>query len=118
MDLKNNTVEQREYLERNLEKINIIMSATLGVTVNLQIIERTTGSNQTYFKLIDNYNFRDKCGIMAKAFTEVTIENWGMWWRDNGVYMNFDFCYEHINSGRNGAHFCAIEIIDDFVNII
>jgi ribosomal protein L21 len=117
MDLKNNVVEQREYLVRNLEKVNTVMSAVLGVTVKLQVVEHTDYRKNISFKLEDNYNFRDKCGIMAKAFTQVTIENYGMWWRDNGVCMSFDFNYEHIDGGRNGAKFCTIEIIDDFVKI-
>lgn len=118
MDLKNNVVEQREYLERNLEKVNVIVSAVLGTTVKLQIREHTNNyTKETYFELVDDYNFRDKCGIMAKAFTEVTIENFGMWWRDNGVCMDLQFEYKHIDGGSNGAKFCTIEIVDDFVKI-
>ena len=117
MDLKNNVSEQRAYLERNLEQLNIVISAVLGTKVELKIIEHTNYRKETYFSLEDNYNFRDKCGIMVKAFTEVTIGNFGMWWRDNGVCMDLQFEYKHINGGSNGAKFCTIDIIDDFVKI-
>ena len=55
---------------------------------------------------------------MAKAYKKVIIENFGMWWNENGVAMNLQFSYEHIDGGTNGAKFCTISIIDDLVKII
>ena len=116
MSLKNNVDEQREYLQRNLEQINTIISAVIGYKTNLEINERKN-CRGTYFGLIDRRNIRDKCGVMAKAFTEVTIGTFNVGWGDEGVYMSFDFNYQHIDGGTNGAEFCKIEIINDFVKI-
>lgn len=116
MDLKNDVNEQREYLERNLEQLNTVVSAVLGVKTRLQIEERM-GMHSVYFKIVDRKNYRDYCGVMAKAFNEVVIENSGLWWRDNGVCMDLSFRYEHIDGGSNGATFCTIDVVDDFVKI-
>lgn len=118
MDLTNNAVEQREYLERNLERLNTIVSAVLGVKVELKIVEHTNYKKETHYSLEDNHNFRNKCGVMAKAFKEVTICSFGVWWKDQGVTIKLDFCYEYIDGGRNGANFCAVDIVDDFIKII
>lgn len=118
MDLKNNVMEQREYLERNLEQLNTVVSALLGVKTSLQIEEKQNYRGETYFAIVDRKDYRNQCGIMAKAFKKVTIENYGMGWRDNGICIKFDFRYEHIDGGSNGANFCVVEIIDDFVKII
>ena len=117
MDLKNNVVEQREYLERNLEQLNTVVGAVLGVKTRLQIEEEKSYNGEIHLGVVDRKDYRSHCGIMAKAFTEVTIENFGIWWRDNGVCMNLDFRYQHIDGGSNGAKFCTVEIIDDFVKI-
>ena len=55
---------------------------------------------------------------MAKAFKKVTIKNFGMWWKENGVIMDLQFSYEHNDGGTNGAKFCTIYIVDDLVTII
>lgn len=117
MDLKNNIDEQREYLQRNLAQLNTVVSAVLGVKTNLKVYEKKRYQGQTYFDIIDDKNIRDLCGVMAKAFTEVTISNFGIGWRDNGVSIDLHFNYVHINGGSNAAHFCTIDIIDDFVKI-
>lgn len=117
MDLKNNVNEQREYLERNLEQLNTVVSAVLGVKAKLQVEEEKSYNDKILFGVADRKNYRDYCGIMAKAFKKVIIENFGMWWRDNGVCMDMTFRYEHIDGGSNGATFCTIDIIDDFVKI-
>lgn len=118
MDLKNNITEQKEYLERNLDQLNMVVSAVLGIRTHLRIEEKTNYRKETYFRVIDDRNIRDCCGVMAKAFAKVTIEDFGVWWQENGVRINLDFCYTHIDGGSNGAHFCTVEIIDNFVTII
>ena len=55
---------------------------------------------------------------MAKAFKKVTIENFGMWWKENGVIMDLQFSYEHNDGGTNGVKFCTIGIEDGLVKII
>lgn len=116
MSLKDNIAEQKKYLEINLEQLNTVVSAILGYRTKLEIIEKTSG-NRTYFKVADNRNIREKCGAMAKAFREVTISNFGMWWSEDGVCMDLHFNYEHLNGGTNGAEFCSINIIDGLVTI-
>ena len=37
MSLSNNATEQREYLERNLEQLNTVISAILGYKTKLEI---------------------------------------------------------------------------------
>lgn len=117
MDLKNNTVEQREYLERNLEQLNAVVGATLDIKINLRIEKCMNYKMEEYFKIIDDTNIRDHCGVMAKAFKEVIINSFGVWWREDGVTIELDFEYEHINGGHNGAKFCTVEIIDGIVKI-
>lgn len=117
MDLRNNVVEQREYLERNLEQLNTVVSAVLGIRTHLRIVEKKDYRNATYFKIVDDRNIRNCCGVMTKAFKEVTISNFGIWWSDEGVCMDLNFDYVHIDGGSNGAKFCTVDIIDDFVKI-
>lgn len=117
MSLKNNATEQREYLERNLKQLNTVVSAILGYKTELEIEEKISNGN-TYFKIIDRRNIREECGVMAKAFREVYIGSFNVCWREEGVYISFDFYYEHINGGSNGATFCEVNIVEDFVSII
>ena len=117
MSLKNNVDEQREYLQRNLEQLNTVVSAVLGIKTHLRIEEETNYRKETYFNIIDNRNIRDCCGVMAKAFKEVTISNFGIWWSDEGVCFDLHFDYTHIGGGHNGAEFCRIDIVNDFVKI-
>lgn len=117
MDLKNNIAEQKAYLERNLEQLNTVASAILGYKTDLFIKEIKQG-NKTYFKIIDDRNIKNKCGAMEKAFNKIIIENFGMWWSENGVCMDLQFSYEHIDGGSNGAKFCTLNIINDLVTIV
>lgn len=117
MSLKNNIDEQRVYLERNLGQLNTVVSAVLGIKTDLKIEEKTDWRKATYFKIIDDGNIRDCCGVMAKAFKEVTIGTFGVWWSDEGVCMDLHFNYVHNSGGSNGAEFCSIDIVNDFVKI-
>ena len=118
MDLKNNIEEQKAYLERNLEQLNTVVSAILGYKTKLKIIQDKNYRGEVYYKISDNRNIREQCGAMAKAFKKVTIENFGMWWKENGVIMDLQFSYEHNDGGTNGAKFCTIYIEDGLVKII
>ena len=117
MDLKNNIEEQKAYLEKNLEQLNTVVSAILGYKTDLFIKDIKSG-NTIYYKIIDDRNIKEKCGAMAKAFKKVTVENFGMWWKENGVIMDLQFSYEHNDGGTNGAKFCTIYIEDYLVKII
>lgn len=117
MDLRNNIEEQKAYLEKNLEQLNTVVSAILGYKTYLFITDIKSG-NTIYYKIIDDRNIKEKCGAMAKAFKKVTIENFGMWWKENGVIMDLQFSYEHNDGGTNGAKFCTIYIEDGLVKII
>ena len=118
MSLKDDIAEQREYLEKNLEQLNTVVSAILGYKTELDIIQDVNYRGEVYFKIADNRNIKEKCGAMAKAFKKVTIENFGMWWKENGVIMDLQFSYEHNDGGTNGAKFCTIYIEDNLVTII
>ena len=118
MSLKDDIQEQKKYLEENLKQLNTVVSAILGYKTELKIIQDVNYRGEVYFKISDNRNIREQCGAMAKAFKKVTIENFGMWWKENGVIMDLQFSYEHIDGGTNGAKFCTISIIDDLVTII
>lgn len=117
MSLKNNIDEQREYLQKNLEQINTVVGALLGVRTHLEIIEKKDYKGETYFRLEDPKNYRDCCGIMAKAFEKVIINTFSMWFGDQGVSITMHFSYDHIGGGSNGAEFCRLDIINDFVKI-
>ena len=117
MSLKDDIAEQREYLEKNLEQLNTVVSAILGYKTEL-FIKDIKSENTIYYKIIDDRNIKEKCGAMAKAFKKVTIENFGMWWKENGVIMDLQFSYEHNDGGTNGAKFCTIYIEDYLVKII
>lgn len=117
MNLKDDIAEQREYLEKNLEQLNTVVSAILGYRTQLKVKEIKQG-NKTYFSITDERNIKEKCGVMTKAFSEVVIENFGMWWSENGVCMDLQFSYKHIDGGSNGAKFCTISIVNDLVTIV
>lgn len=116
MNLKN-IDEQREFLQRNLTRINKAVSDYLEVEVNLQIQEKKTYRNETYFKLIDDNNFCNDCGIMSRAWKKVIIDTFNIWWTAEGAILDMHFRYEHIDGGHNGAHFCKVNVYDDYVGI-
>ena len=118
MDYKNNIENQRELLQKHLEAINTVVSAKLGIKVNLHIKESKNYRNQTFFNLIDDRNIKEECGVMASAFRNVYIETFGMWWQENGVCMDLQFSYELNEGGTNGVKFCRIGIVDGLVKII
>ena len=118
IDYKNNIENQRELLQKHLETINIVVSAKLGITVNLCVKENKDYRNQTFFSLVDDKNIKEECGIMTFAFRNVYIETFGMWWQENGVAFDLDFRYEHISGGSNGAHFCTIQIENDLLKLL
>lgn len=117
MDLKNNIEEQRKYLENNLEQLNTVISAILGYKTVLQI-EENVCRNTTYFCVVDNRNIKEKCGIMAKAFTDVKIMSFDMFWSDDGVFIELCFKYQHLDGGTNCANFCDVKIMENFVTIV
>ena len=117
MNLKDDIAEQREYLEENLEQLNTVVSAILGYKTKLDIIQDVNYRGEVYFKIADNRNIREECGAMTKAFKKVIIENFGMWWQENGVVMDLQFSYELNDGGTNGVKFCTINIEDDLIKI-
>lgn len=118
MDYKNNIENQRKLLQKHLETINTIVSAKLGIKVNLRIKESKDYRSQTFFSLIDDRNIKKECGVMASAFRNVYIETFGMWWQENEIVFDLDFRYEHINGGSNGAYFCTIQIENDLLKLL
>lgn len=118
MSLKNNIEEQKEYLEKNLEQLNTVVSAILGYKTELKIIQDENYRGEVYYKIADNRNIKEQCGAMAKAFKKVIIENFGMWWQENGVVMDLQFSYELNYGGTNGVKFFTIGIEDNLVKIM
>jgi hypothetical protein len=115
MELK--TIEEKkELLQRNLDKINTVVGAYIGARVNLKIVERKTPW-EVYVGLEDNNNFASLCGVMSRAWKEVRIETFNIWWIGDRVELVMQFSYEHIDGGHNGAEFCRINVEDDFVTI-
>ena len=112
-----NTLEQKEYLERNLEQINAVVSEIIGIKTNLRVEKHMNYLMQDYFKFVDDTNIRNHCGIMKSAFKEVTIESFDMQWQENGVIIRFDFIYERIYGRYDRMQFCEIEIINDVIKI-
>lgn len=118
MNLKDDIAEQKEYLVKNLEQLNTVVSAILGYKTELKIIQDKNYRREIYYKIIDARNIKEKCGVMAKAFKKVTIKSFAMWWQKNGVVMDLQFSYEHNDCGTNGAKFCTIGIVDGLVKIM
>lgn len=116
VNLKNNIDCQKEYLERNMEQLNTVVSVVLGFRTKLRLKEVKNG-NETYFDIVDDRDLKELCGIMKHAFKKVTIGTFGVWWNETGVIMQFNFSYEHINGGRNGAEFLTVGIENDFIKI-
>ena len=115
MELK--TIEEKkEFLQRNLDKINTVVTAYIGARVNLKIVVKET-YRETYLKLEDHHNFAKCCGIMSRAWKEVIIDTFNIWWHEEGCQLIMHFSYEHIDGGHNGAEFCRINVEDDFVTI-
>ena len=108
--------EKKEFLTRNLEKINTVVTALIGVRTHLQIVERVT-MRETYLKLEDNNNFARYCGVMRHAWKEVNIDTFNIWWNEDGCELIMHFSYQHINGGSNGAEFARLVVMDDFVTI-
>lgn len=117
MSLISNVDEQREFLNNNLERINTVVSAIVGKNVELKIQEKTSHRGETYFKLVDDRNFRDYCGIMARAWKTVIIDTFNMWWTEDGVTLPMHFSYEHIDGGSNGAEFCRLVVENNLIKI-
>ena len=118
MDLKYNVDDQRAYLKNNLENINIIISAILGIKINLKIEERKDYQKNTYFSLLDSKNRKAECGIMEAALKNVYIETSSMWWNEKGLIIDFSFKYDYINGASNGMSFCHIKIENNFVSVL
>ena len=118
MSLKDDIQEQKKYLEENLEQLNTVASAILGYKTELKIIQNSNYRKEVYYKISDNRNIKEQCGVMQKVFKKVTIENFGMWWQENGVVMDLQFSYELNEGGTNGVKFCRIGIVDGLVKII
>lgn len=116
VDLVNNIDDQQEYLERNMQQLNIVVGAILGTHTELKIKKKSNGRTN-YLEVIDDSDYREVCGIMKHAFKKVTIGDFSMWWKENGVTIDLHFFYEHIDGGSNGAEFCTISIENDFVKI-
>ena len=74
MNLKDDIAEQKEYLEKNLEQLNIVVSAILGYKTKLDIIQDANYRGEVYYKIIDDRNIKEQCGAMAKAFKKVMSE--------------------------------------------
>ena len=111
-----NIDEQREFLKKHLNTINTVVTAYVGARVNLNIVEKTH-YGKTYFILEDNHNFAQCCGIMSRAWKEVHIDTFNVFWTEDGCQLVMHFSYEHICGGHNGAEFCRINVEDDFVTI-
>ena len=118
MSLKDDITEQREYLEKKLEQLNTVVSAILGYKTELIIMQDENYRGEVYYKIADNRNIKEQCGVMQKAFKKVIIENFGMWWQENGVVMDLQFSYELNDGGTNGVKFCTINIEDDLIKIM
>ena len=119
--IKNSCEKQRKFLEKNLDKVNTIVGALLGIKTNLTIKE-SKSSGGIYFDYVDEKNIKDYCGVMANAFERVYITTFTVSFDgdelNNRVYLTFDFRYDHINGGSNGANFLKMEIVNDVIRIL
>lgn len=112
--MENKIEKKRELLENNLSKINDLISKKLGIKINLQIVEKKNYRNETYFSIEDNTNIMEMCGIMKYAFKYVYIYSSHIFFDGDvqNMQIEFDFGYDHIDGGSNGAVFCNLIIKD------
>ena len=119
--IKNHSGTQRIFLEKNLDKVNTVVGALLGIKTNLKIKE-SKSSGTIYFDYVDERNIKDYCGVMTNAFERVYITTFTLSFDgdelNNRVYLTFDFRYDHIGGGSNGATFLRMEIVNDVIRIL
>lgn len=108
--------DKKEFLQRNLDKINTVVTAMIGANVRFEIVEKKTPW-ETYVGLEDKRNFAKYCGVMSRAWAEVHIDTFNIWWTEDGAELVLHFSYEHMNGGSNGAEFGRLIVMDDFVTI-
>ena len=118
MSYKNDIVAQRECLEKNIKKLNELLSLKLGIKVHLQLEEKEEWHGRIYYKLHDDTNLRDLCGVAKYAFETITIGSWGIYWHDDYVVINFHYFYTHPSGGSNGTELFSVLIKDDEITII
>ena len=115
-NLKTDINEQRFYLSNHLTKINDIVNAVLGIKIPLKIVEKTN-NRENYFDILSSENIKNMCGIMKKAFDEVTIGTFNVSWFENGVDIRFVFFYKTHN-GSNAVDFCRMQIINNMIELM
>lgn len=118
MNYKNDVVAQREFLEKHIVGLNELLSKKLGIKVHLQLEEKKDYAKRTYYKLYDDTNLRDLCGVVKYAFKEITIGTWGIYWHDDYVVIDFHYFYTHPRGGSNGVELCDVLIKGDEITII
>lgn len=115
---KNDIVAQREFLEKNIKRLNEVLSMKLGIKVHLQLEEKKDWCGRVYYNLYDHTNLRELCGVAKFAFKEITIGTWGIYWNDGYVVLSFNYFYTHPMGGRNAAELCSVLIENDEITII
>ena len=118
MNYKNDAVMQKDFLERNLDGLNDLLSQKLGIQVKLNLEEKKDCRGRIYYNLHDYTNIRDLCGVAKFAFKEIIIGTWGIYWNEDYVVLNFHYFYTHPSGGSNGCELCSVVIRDEEMSII
>lgn len=118
MSYINDIAAQRELLEKSLVKINGLLSQKLGIKVHFKLEEKKDWCDRIYYKLHDDTNIRELCGVAKYAFEEITIGTWGIYWSDDYVTLSFYYFYTHPRGGSNATELCSVLIENDEVTII
>ena len=74
MNLKDDIAEQRDYLDENLEQLNTVVSAILGYKTKLDIIQDVDYRGEVYYKISDNRNIKEQCGVMQKHLKRLQLK--------------------------------------------
>lgn len=118
MNYQNDVVAQKGFLERNLFRLNELLSQKLGIKVHFKLEEKKDWCGRIYYNLHDYTNLRELCGVAKFAFDEITIGTWGIYWSDDYVTLSFNYFYHHPRGGNNSTELCSVLIKNDELNIM
>jgi len=110
-------MNKKEFLNDNIERINKAVAEYLGVDVNFQIEESGNYLGETIYKLVDETNIKDSCGIMSLVFKKVNVLSWSIYYGENNAIIDIHLYYEYIKGGYNGSELCTVLVKDGMAKI-
>lgn len=110
-------MNKKEFLDDNIEHINKAVADHIGVDVNFQIEESKNYLGETIYKLVDETNIKDSCGIMSLIFKKVNVISWRIYYDENTARIDVHLYYEYLSGGHNGSELCTVLVKDGMAKI-